>query len=542
MIVGQSFRGKSQVTALKTFAASKIGRAAAFWSGCAAVAIGVGLHIPMFLDCASMNYEMAGMQMDLGMQAGMGLIILGTITAGFGLLPPPSSGLAKGHDLVVETDEAVKLNGAHIMLMIVLAFALIIDTMKPATLGFVAPGVAKEYGLTKAAVAMLPFTALTGTVAGSLVWGVLADVFGRRASILLAAIMFVGTAICGAMPSFQWNLAMCFMMGASAGGLMPIAYTLLAETIPARHRGWSLVLVGGVGLVGGYLAASSFASLLIGHFGWRILWFLGLPTGAILIALNRFIPESPKFLILQGRHDEARAILARFGSTLRDVVVDAPAKAKAAATAAPAKVFGVTVALTVTGLAWGLINFGLLLWLPADLQAKGYSAAVASHLLAVSSFIALPTVAIAALLYSRWSSKGALITMLIVTAVGLAGVLRLETGDHSGLFATPVFPIAFLIIGANGVIAVLLPYSAENYPLHVRGRGSGWVASASKAGGLIAQGLSLAALAPPLGVAAWMMAVPVAASAVLVATFGRETKGRALAEADAPLVTVLEAS
>ena len=68
--------------------------------------------------------------------------------------------------------------------------------------------------------------------------------------------------------------------------------------------------------------------------------------------------------------------------------------------------------------------------------AKG-RAAVASHLLAVSSFIALPTVAIAALLYSRWSSKGALITMLIVTAVGLAGVLRLETGDHSGLFATP---------------------------------------------------------------------------------------------------------
>jgi putative MFS transporter len=181
-----------------------------------------------------------------------------------------------------------------------------------------------------------------------------------------------------------------------------------------------------------------------------------------------------------------------------------------------------------------------LLWLPADLQAKGYSAAVASHLLAVSSFIALPAVAFAALLYSRWSTKGALIVMLIVTAVGLAGVLRLETGAHIGLFATPVLPIALLIIGANGVIAVLLPYSAENYPLHVRGRGSGWVASASKAGGLIAQGLSLAALAPPLGVAAWMMAAPVAASAVLVAMFGRETRGRALAESEPAFAEVLE--
>ncbi len=425
------------------------------------------------------------------------------------------------------------------MLMIVLTLALIIDTMKPATLGFVTPGVAKEYGLTKAAVAMLPFVALTGTVTGSLVWGVLADIFGRRASILLAAIMFVGTAICGAMPSFAWNLFMCFMMGASAGGLMPIAYTLLAETIPARHRGWALVLVGGVGLVGGYLAASTCSSLLIGSFGWRILWFLGLPTGLLLIALKRFIPESPKFLMLHGRNDEARAVLQRFGSTLREIDPEAPA-AKLAPAAAPPRIWGVTLALTATGLAWGLINFGLLLWLPADLQAKGYSAAVASRLLAVSAFIALPTVAVCALLYSRWSTKGSLIAMLIVTAVGLAGILKLETGDHQGLFASPILPIALLIIGANGVIAVLLPYSAENYPLQVRGRGSGWVAGASKAGGLIAQALSLAALVPALGAAAWMMAVPVALSAALVAIFGRETRGRTLGESPQPLAVALE--
>ncbi|QUD88563.1 MFS transporter [Phenylobacterium montanum] len=527
------------MSAFRAFAVSNLGKNLAFWGGCAAVAVGVGLHIPMFLACASMNYEMAGMQMDLGMQIGMGLIIGGTLVAGFGLLPPPGDHVAKGHDLVVETDEAVKLNREHIALMITLAIALIVDTMKPATLGFVAQGVTKEYGITKAAEAMLPFVALVGTVVGSLVWGVLADRYGRRATILLAAIMFMGTAICGAMPSFVWNLVMCFMMGASAGGLMPIAYTLLAETIPARHRGWALVLVGGVGLVGGYLAASGASSLLIGHFGWRILWFLNLPTGAILIFLKRFVPESPKFLILHGRREEARAVLARFGSTLRDVVIGAGA-APARHQGLPLGVWGVTCALTVTGLAWGLINFGLLLWLPADLQAKGYSAAVASHLIAVSSFIALPTVGVAALIYSRWSTKGALIAMLIVSALGLAGILRLETGAHTGLFATPVLPIALLIVGANGVIAVLLPYSAETYPLHVRGRGSGWVASASKAGGLIAQGLSLAALAPPLGVAAWMIAAPVAASAVLVGVFGRETRGRALADTGADGLEVLE--
>ena len=524
---------------LQAFASSRLARSMAFWLGCAAVAAGVGLHIPMFLACADMNYQMAGMPMDPGMVFGMVLIVAGTVVAGFGLLPPPAASDARDRDVIVETDETVPLNREHVMLMIVLALALIIDTMKPASLGFVLPGFAKEYGLTKAVAAMLPFVALTGTVIGSLIWGVLADLFGRRATILLAAILFVGTAICGAMPSFGWNLFMCFMMGASAGGLMPIAYTLLAETIPARHRGWALVLVGGIGLVGGYLVASTCSSLLIGHFGWRILWFLGLPTGATLIALKRYIPESPKFLILHGRNDEAEIVLRRFGSTLRESAIPRGAPAPIAA---PAKIWGVTLALSVSGLAWGLINFGLLLWLPADLQAQGYSAAGASKLLAVSAFIALPTVAIAAFLYSVWSSKGSLVAMLVVTAAGLAGVMRLETGGHQGLFASPVLPVALLIIGANGLIAVLLPYSAENYPSRLRGRGSGWVAGSSKAGGLIAQGLSLAALAPPLGVAAWMMAAPVAAAALLVALFGRETRGRALAEVGPLPVGALETS
>jgi putative MFS transporter len=55
-----------------------------------------------------------------------------------------------------------------------------------------------------------------------------------------------------------------------------------------------------------------------------------------------------------------------------------------------------------------LINFGLLLWLPANLVAKGYSMAVASQLLAASALIALATVFAAAFVYSRWSSMGAL--------------------------------------------------------------------------------------------------------------------------------------
>src|SRR5690606_27564138 len=108
---------------------------------------------------------------------------------------------------------------------------LAIDVMKPATLGFVMPGMTAEYGMGTSRASLLALFALTGTAIGSVVWGRIADRFGRRSAILLSALMFIGTAICGAMPTFGWNLAMCFLMGASAGGLLPITFTLMAETV-----------------------------------------------------------------------------------------------------------------------------------------------------------------------------------------------------------------------------------------------------------------------------------------------------------------------
>src|SRR5690606_28014775 len=158
----------------------------------------------------------------------------------------------------------------------------------------------------------LALVALVGTAIGSVVWGRLADVYGRRAAILLSALMFMGTSICGAMPAFEWNLAMCFLMGASAGGLLPITFTLMAEMIPAAQRGWLLVTLGGIGTSAGYLAAAGAATWLEPMFSWRALWLLGLPTGALIIFLNRFIPESPRFLCSVGLEQQARAVLEKF--------------------------------------------------------------------------------------------------------------------------------------------------------------------------------------------------------------------------------------
>ena len=507
----------------------------AFVLGCLAVTAGVLLHIPMFLMGRDMHYRLAGMPMDAEMLVGMALIVAGVGVAAYGLLPVTAGPRATDAARVeIAAPEDAHLSLAHWGLMVVLVVALVIDIMKPASLGFTIPGMSEEYGISKQRAALVPFFALIGTVTGSIVWGIIADIYGRKASILLSAVMFVGTSICGAMPSFAWNIGMCFMMGAAAGGLLPVTYALLAEMMPSRHRGWSLVLVGGLGAVGGYLAASGASAWLQPIFGWRILWLLNLPTGLILVLLGRYIPESAKFLIARGRDAEARKVMAKFGAKMRQK--KEPTPSHAAQRHVPLTglgLWGKLIALSICAIAWGLINFGLLLWLPADLVAKGYSVEVSSLLIAQSALIAFPTVFVAAWLYHKWSTKWAVIACVVVTLTGLLLVLLLELRGRG----SPVLPIAFLIVGTNGIIAMLLPYAAESFPLKVRGRATGWVAACSKGGGVIAQSLSILALVPPLGITAAIIMVPTALAFALLIWFGKETRGRDLRDLDDTMIT-----
>jgi putative MFS transporter len=502
---------------------------AAFWLGSLSVVVGVLLHIPMFVMARSMHYQLAGMPMGAGMLWGMAFILGGLAAAGYGLQCKEASASATAlHERIVAPEDA-QLTVWHWAAGAALGMALIVDILKVSSLGFVVPGMQVEYGIGRAEVALLPFCALAGCTLGSFVWGILADRYGRRAIILLSAVMFIGTSICGAMPSFHWNLFMCFVMGLSAGGMLPVAYALLAEIMPTRHRGWSLIVVGSAGALGGYLAASSLSALLQPTFGWRIMWFLNLPSGLILIAVSPLIPESARFLMHIGRPEEARATLARFGSVVVSESEDWDEEAKLDHSHLPPierRFAGMTVALTLAALSWGLVNYGLLLWIPGELIAEGHDMGVAAAIIARSSFIAVPVVAVAALLYSRWSTKGSLLVMTAVTALGLLVLVLRQAGLPAA--SNPVIALTLLIVGSTGVISILLPYTAESYPLRIRGRATGWAAGCSKAGGLICQGLSALALVPAIGTATVEIVVPVLIGLGLIAVYGQETRGRDL--------------
>lgn len=516
----------------------------AFWIGAAAIVAGVLAHMPMFAMGAHTHYQMVGMPMDATMLTGMAMIPLGLLLAAYGLMPRLEQMRqtlqgARGHAHFHIAD-GVALNREHWKLVIVLVVALIVDVMKPATLGFVLPGVTSEYGISKPTAGWLPLVALTGTTVGSIVWGRLADVFGRRAAILLSALMFMGTAICGAMPSFGWNLAMCFLMGASAGGMLPITFTLMAETIPAAHRGWLLVALGGVGTSAGYLVAAGAATWLEPMFSWRALWLLGLPTGALILFLNRFIPESPRFLSNAGLEDQARAVLLKFsGSRSGDAIEADDARHPGALEIDESHPIGgmrqllrgrhaaITWGLVMAGVSWGLVNFGFVLWLPVNLVSLGVDAAGVNALLARSAVLALPGIGVVVWLYHRWSSIRSLALFIALTTLALLAFFVLGVTGLRSATAT-IVATAALLVSVSGVIAMLIPYAAEIYPVQLRGTGSGVVAAASKFGGILGAGLGVLGFFGDLAWSALLIAIPMTISAVLLLRCGIETRGRRL--------------
>jgi putative MFS transporter len=534
----------------------------AFWGGAAAVTVGVLLMLPMYISasdraCGELTpkYCLAGKGVDGLMVVGMVLSLIGIAACTYGLFPRLSE-VSRGYvsRIRVRALDDAPIKASHVALLVVMAAAVTIDVTKPTTLAFVAPGMAKEYGLRfpgnpKAAipVAWLPLSGITGTVLGSFIWGWLGDRVGRRASILLAAVLFIATAACGSMPNFRWNFVTCFVMGLGVGGMLPITFALLAETIPARHRGWLMVLIGG-DVAGAYILTSWLSEAIggAGDFGWRILWLLGLPTGLLLVLLNRWIPESPRFLLAHGRDEEAREIMQRYGAAVvederSDLEVEQHVKGRWAQLFAT-PFLGLSLVVLLLGIGIGMIQFGFTQWIPSNLQALGFKDIDASKVLRNSALIGFPLNFPIAYLYGFWSSKKTILLMAALTGVALLGFVVASPADLvkgavpgdaglSGGHSTTLLYVLLIvpIWGISSLIAVGVAYASEIYPTRIRSRGTGLAAGAGKFGGVLILAMVVAKITTPsIKVTALYGVVPLALAIVALLVFGVETRKKPL--------------
>ncbi len=184
-------------------------------------------------------------------------------------------------------------------------------------------GLKSAFGLSEAALGLTVSALLPGCALGAFAAGQLADQLGRRQVMMIAAILFLVSALAsGAAGSALTLAAARFFAGAAVGAASVLSPAYISEVTPAAIRGrlasvQQVMIIGG--LTGAFLAnyylaeaaGSSLGMLWLSYPAWRwMFWVQAVPALLFLLTLL-FIPESPRYLVAKNRDSEARAVLAR---------------------------------------------------------------------------------------------------------------------------------------------------------------------------------------------------------------------------------------
>src|SRR6202043_790240 len=211
---------------------------------------------------------------------------------------------------VAEFIDAQPVGGFQIRLLLICAAVLFLDGFDAQAIGYVAPSLAREWGLTKGALGPVFSAGLFGLMIGALLFGPLADLIGRKKIVIFSTLAFgIGTLVTAFVQDVNTLLAIRFLTGLGLGGAMPNAIAMTSEFNPRRRRA-TMVMIMFCGFSVGAALGGLLAAALIPHFGWRSVFVVGGVAPLLLVpVLALRLPGSVRFLALTGRANERVAAL-----------------------------------------------------------------------------------------------------------------------------------------------------------------------------------------------------------------------------------------
>src|SRR3712207_3480829 len=208
-------------------------------------------------------------------------------------------------------------------------FGAVLDLFDFFLIAFVLPFIDDEWQLTFGEATIVLLSAGVGAIGGALLWGKLGDRYGRRRPLIAGILTFsIATGLLAAAPDDGWwYLALLrLVVGAGVAGVAVIAVPLTLEFTPTRLRTTLTGFVTTAMVPVGIAAASIAAATLADPLGWRPLFAVGVVPAVLALFVRFYVPESPRWLLDQGRPEEARASIAYLLMKDEDEIpLDAPA-------------------------------------------------------------------------------------------------------------------------------------------------------------------------------------------------------------------------
>jgi putative MFS transporter len=423
----------------------------------------------------------------------------------------------------------------QIKLMLVAGASWAADAMEVLLISFAIPPLMRDWGLSRTEAGLLGTALFVGMMCGAWGWGAITDRIGRRPGFVLTILIDSLFGLLSAFaPGYRSLLLLRALTGFGIGGTLPVDYAITSEFLPRQVRGRWLVYLESFWAVGTLIAAG-LAWLIVPRFpeaGWRLLFAASALPGLIVVWVRRVIPESPRYLLVQGREAEARAVVERVA---RENGVDLGAfRLKAEPAAAEqariplamlfrAPLLKPTLVFSAVWFLLSLAYYGIFTWLPGIFVQRGFDFLRTYENSFILALAQLPGYFSAAFLIERWGRRKTLAAYLI--ASGIFTYLFAAASGLPAILAAAVL-MSFFALGAWGSLYAWTP---ESYPTTVRATGMGWASAMARVAGIVAPTLGAALLAASLPLALSVYAAAFGLAGI-ISLAGRETRGAALAD------------
>ncbi len=348
-----------------------------------------------------------------------------------------------------------------------------------------------QFHPSAASIGILTSASLFGAFLGPLVFGPLADRYGRKYVYGLELIILAFGSLASALaPSFILLIAARAIMGIGIGGDYPTSATIMSEYSNRKDRGRLVSMVfalQGAGILVGIAIAFGLLALnLPSTLIWRIMLGFGAVPAVSVLFLRRQIPETPRYHALTGRIHEARKTVE--GITGRKLAIE---KEERPAISMFSVLKKYSMLLFGTSAAWFLSDvsyYGTGIFTPTLAQTFGFSGTLAATQASalIFAFAAIPGYIVAILLIDKEGRKP--MQAIGFFAMGaLFLLLYLIGGPLSGLMPFFIFPYALTFFFSNyGPNTTTFIYPTELFPTKIRATAHGISASIGKLGAAIA--------------------------------------------------------